>query len=121
MNPVMSRSPGDCSLLGNRRKTPHMMADFCTTMSANGIPMTGSGIVRDLASMGCQIEIENVCPINKSSVIEVCLQVPDLGWSILIDEAVVQWVKGNRFGLFFVSVRATEGDRLAWIITRRAL
>jgi hypothetical protein len=98
-----------------------MMAEFCTTMSANGIPMTARGIVRDLASMGCQMEIETPCPINKSSVIEVCLQIPDLGWSILIDEAVVQWVKGNRLGLSFVSVRAAEGDRLAWIIARRAL
>jgi hypothetical protein len=39
-----------------------MMADFCTTLSANGIPMAGSGIVCDLASMGCQIEIETPCP-----------------------------------------------------------
>jgi hypothetical protein len=93
MNPVISSSPGDCSSLRNRRKTRRMMAEFCTTMSADGIPMTASGIVRDLASMGCQIEIETPCPINKSSVIEVCLQVPDLGWSILINEAVVQWVK----------------------------
>jgi hypothetical protein len=55
---------------------------------------------------------ETPCPINKSSVIEVCLQIPDLRWSILIDEAVVQWVKGNRLGLSFVSVRAAEG--VAW-------
>ena len=121
MNPVISSSPRDSSSLRNRRKTPRMLAEFCTTMSGNGIGMTVRGIIRDLASMGCQIEIEPPCPINKSSVIEVCLQIPDLGWSILIDEAVVQWVKGNRFGLSFVSVRAIEGDRLAWIITRRAL
>ena len=70
---------------------------------------------------GGKIEIETHCSINKSSVIEVCLQIPDLGWSILIDEAVVQWVKGNRLGLSFVSVRAPEGDRLAWIMARRAL
>jgi hypothetical protein len=52
---------------------------------------------------------------------EVCIQVPDLGWSILIDEAVVQWVRGTRLGLSFVSVRATEGDRLAWVMARGAL
>jgi hypothetical protein len=40
------------------------------------VPMAS---VRDLASMGCQIEIETPCPINKSSVIEVCLQVPEAG------------------------------------------
>jgi hypothetical protein len=87
-------------------------------MSANGIEMNASGSVRDLASMGCQIETDSPCSINKSSVMEVCLHVPELGWSITIDEAVVQWVKGNRVGLSFVSVRATEGDRLAWVLAR---
>ena len=120
MNPVTQRSRREVSSAPNRRDTRRIRAEFCTTLSANGIRITATGIVRDLASMGCQIELESPCAINKSSILEVCIHVPDLGWSILIDKAVVQWVTGNRLGLSFVSVRATEGDRLAWVMARGA-
>lgn len=60
--------------------------------------MNGSGTVRDLSIIGCQIELERFCPIKKSSLTEVRIQVPDLGWSIIIDEAVVDGSSANGWG-----------------------
>ena len=38
----------------------------------------------------------------------------------MVDEAVVQWVKGNTFGLQFVRLRQNQADRLAWVMARVA-
>ena len=105
MTPLSTRPRSEISLAGNRRDTPRIRAHLCTTMSANGFEMHASGTLVDLSIMGCQIEMESSCPIKKSALMEVRIHVPDLGWSIIIDEAVVQWIKGKLVGLCFVSVR----------------
>ena len=108
----------DFAAATNRRDTPRIRARFCATISANGNEINGRGTVMDLSIIGCQIEIERSWPIKDSSLMEVRIQVPDLGWSIIIDEAVVQWIHGTRMGLCFVNVRVTEADRLAWVMRR---
>ena len=74
--------------------------------------MNGSGTVRDLSIIGCQIELERSCPIKKSSLTEVRIQVR-LG---LVDYG--RWIIGKRMGLLFMNVRLPEADRLAWVIRR---
>ena len=110
-----------CNFAGaaNRRDTPRIDAHLGTTMCGNDSEMNGTGTVLDLSIIGCQIEIERSSPITKASVMEVRIQVPDFGGSVILDEAVVQWISGKRMGLFFMSVRVAEADRLAWVIRRQ--
>lgn len=76
------------------------------------------GPFRDLSIIGCQIERERFCPIKLSSILEVRIRVTDLGWSIIIDEAVVGWISSKRMGLFCTNVPLPEADRLAWVMRR---
>jgi hypothetical protein len=39
-----------------------------------------------------------------------------LDWPLMLDAAVVQWVKGTTFGLRFLRLRQTEKDRLAEVL-----
>jgi hypothetical protein len=110
MTPITTHSRGDFSLVRDRRDTPRIRAHLCATISSNGTQIHASGTVLDLAVMGCQIELETSCSIKQSALLEVRIYVPDLGWTIIIEEAVVQWVTANRLGLSFVSVRLPEGD-----------
>jgi hypothetical protein len=87
-------------------------------MTATAHEMTGSGTVRKLSVADCQLETEGSCTVNKSSMVEMRIHVPALGWSIIIDEAVVQWIRGKQIGLSFMTVRVREGDRLAWVMRR---
>lgn len=113
MTALGPKSPSIFSTTSNRRETPQGRAELCATVS-NGIQIQASGRVLDLSVTGCQIELHTSFIVSPSSM-EVRIDVPDLGWSIIVDEAIVQWVEGNLVGLSFVSLRPTEGDRLAWI------
>ncbi len=47
---------------------------------------------------------------------ELRIFVLDLDWPIMVEGAVVQWVKGNIFSLLFVRLRQTEEERLIQVI-----
>jgi hypothetical protein len=50
-----------------------------------------------------------VIPVHQSLVMGLRIYVPDL-----------DWVKGNTFGLQFVQLRPTQGDRLALVFVKVA-
>jgi hypothetical protein len=50
-------------------------------------------------------------------LLELRIYIPDLDWPLMVDGAVVQWVKGHTFGLRFLRLRQTEEDRLAEVIS----
>jgi PilZ domain len=102
----------------NRRAAARIEAQFCTLMSAFRFRKEGSGTVLDLSTIGCRLKTSLTMP--QSSLIELRIHIPELDWTIMVDEAIVQWVKENIVGLRFVSLRPTEGDRLAWVISRTA-
>jgi hypothetical protein len=102
----------------DRRVTPRFRVDFRTVMSANSPMIEQMGSVLDLSLAGGRVEA--ALTVHKSLMMELRIYVPDLDWPIMVDEAVVQWVKGNTFGLQFVRLRQTQADRLAWVMTRVA-
>jgi hypothetical protein len=110
-----STLPNACA--GDRRTSPRIKAQFCL-ISAHSSRKEGSGTVRDLSAEGCQLTAALVGMMPQSTVMELRIHIPDLQWTIVVDEAVIEWVKGAVMGVRFVSLRPTEGDRLAWIITR---
>jgi len=102
----------------DRRVTPRFRVDFRTVMSANSPMIEQMGSVLDLSLAGGRVEA--ALTVHKSLVMELRIYVPDLDWPIMVDEAVVQWVKGNTFGLQFVRLRQHQADRLAWVMARVA-
>jgi hypothetical protein len=61
--------------------------------------------------------VEAPFEVKPSSLLELRIYIPDLDWPLMVDGAVVQWVKGHTFGLRFLRLRQTEGDRLAEVIS----
>ena len=118
--PSWQRSTLPVARAGDRRASPRIKAQFCTLISAHSSRKEGSGTVRDLSAEGCQLTAALVGMMPQSTVMELRIHIPDLQWTIVVDEAVIEWVKGAVMGVQFVSLRPTEGDRLAWIMMRTA-
>ena len=102
-----------------RRATTRMEVLFRTCMSTFAPQTEGSGTVVDLSVAGCQLESSVRMP--EYAHMEVRIHIPDLDWTIVVDEAIVQWMMGDTYGLRFLNVRPIEGDRLAWIIARNGM
>ena len=49
-------------------------------------------------------------------VMELLIYAPDLDRPIIVEKAVVQWVKGDTFGLHFLRLQQAELIRLGWLI-----
>lgn len=107
------------SYLGSdRRLTPRFPVQFRTVMAAHNAKIEHTGSVLDLSLIGCRVE--GLIPVHQSLVMDLRIYVPDLDRPIMIDAAVVQWVEGNTFGLYFLRLRPGQGDRLAWVLARLA-
>ena len=48
----------------------------------------------------------------------VRISTPDLDRPIFVENAVVQWVKGDTFGLHFLALQKSEFVRLGWVVAR---
>ena len=97
----------------DRRATPRFRVQFRTTVSGPAQP-EGTGIILDLSKGGCRLE--SPLPILPGLSLELRIHVPDLEWPLMIDEARVQWVRGQIVGLAFFRIRETEQQRLDEVI-----
>ena len=120
LNITTATHPDDSTMCeeSDRRGTPRFGVRFRTIMSGHSAMSEETGLVRDLSLAGCRVEAP--VAVQKAVLMELRIFVPDLDWPIMIDGAVVQWVKGNAFGLHFVRLRPKENDRLSWVIARVA-
>jgi hypothetical protein len=101
----------------DRRVTPRFHVQFRAVFSGTpGRVLEGMGSVLDLSLGGCRVEAPFA--VQQSLLMELRIYVPDLEWPLMVDGAVVQWVKGQTFGLRFLQLRQTEDDRLAQVIAR---
>jgi hypothetical protein len=99
----------------DRRIVPRYRVQFRTIVSVSGTAIEGRGTIIDLSLGGCRVE----APLNvqPSILLELRIYIPELDWPLMVDGAVVQWVKGHTFGLRFLRLRQTEEDRLAEVIS----
>jgi PilZ domain len=99
----------------DRRLVPRYRVQFRTIVSVSGTAIEGRGTIIDLSLGGCRVE----APLNvqPSILLELRIYIPELDWPLMVDGAVVQWVKGHTFGLRFLRLRQTEEDRLAEVIS----
>jgi hypothetical protein len=102
----------------DRRATPRFRVQFRTVVSetGTGTVVEGMGTVFDLSLGGCRVETP--IAVHQHLLVELRIYVPDLDWPLMVDGAVVQWVKANTFGLRFLRLRQSENNRLARVIAR---
>jgi len=74
------------------------------------------GTVLDLSLGGCRVEAP--LAVEPHLLLELRIYIPHLEWPLMVDRAVVQWVKENIFGLRFLRLRQAENDRLARVIAK---
>ena len=98
----------------DRRATPRLRVQFRTTFSGSTM-LEGTGVMLDLSTGGCRIESPFIMVPGFS--VELRIHAPDLDWPLMIDEASVQWVSGQIFGLAFFQIRDTEQQRLGQVIS----
>jgi hypothetical protein len=97
------------ALTSDRRSTPRFRVQFRTFLTDQHSMSEHMGTIRDLSMAGCRVEA--TVPVQQSAVMELRIYVPDLDWPLMVDEAVVQWVQGSSFGLYFLKMRVGVQDR----------
>ena len=102
----------------DRRTTPRFRVQFRTFLTNQKCMLDHMGTILDLSMEGCRVEA--AVPVQQSAVMELRIFVPDLDWPLMVDEAVVQWVDGRGFGLYFQKLRLGVQDRLSWVLARLA-
>ncbi len=95
-----------------KRSHPRFTAQFRSTFS--GGQREGQGRTLDLSDGGCRIESD--APVVTDTAFECRIYAPGLNWPLRIDEAKVRWVKGNTFGLEFISMHPDERVKLKQVI-----
>lgn len=98
----------------DRDDMPRFRVQFRTIASSVSTVIEQEGLAFDLSLRGCRVDAP--IALHKLLLMELRIFVPDLDWPIMVDGAVVQWVKGNIFGLLFVRLRQTEEERLIQVI-----
>ncbi len=70
--------------------------------------------MQDLSTGGCRIESPVTMELGIS--LELRIYVTGFGWPLMMEEAKVQWVSGQTFGLAFFRTTDTEHQRLELVI-----
>ena len=74
----------------------------------------GEGLILDLSTRGCQAR--SLVPVQVGMRLRLSLFIRDQPWPVRIEDAVVRWVIGNRFGLEFIGIRSAPRERIRWLL-----
>ena len=96
----------------NRRAMPRLRGQFRAAFSDT--KLEGNGVMLDLSPSGCRIESPN--PVEPGTSLELHIYAPDFRWPIMVEEATVQWVRGQTFGLAFFRIKEAEQQRLGKMV-----
>ena len=98
----------------DRRSTPRFEVEFRTLISDKSGINDQVGVILDLSLSGCHVRVPLM--VYPTLVMELLIYAPDLDRPIIVEKAVVQWVKGDTFGLHFLRLQQAELIRLGWLI-----
>ena len=113
---TMHKEPHLLPASGDRRSTPRFEAEFRTLVSDKSGINDEVGVLLDLSLSGCHVRVPIM--VYPTLVMELRIYAPDLDRPIFIEKAVVQWVKGDTFGLQFLMLQEAELIRLGGLIAR---
>jgi hypothetical protein len=101
-----------------RRSASRFRVEFRTLVSDKSGINDQVGAILDLSLSGCEVRVPIM--VYPSLVMALRIFTPDWERPIVIEKAVVQWVKGDTFGLHFLVLQKAELMRLGWVIARVA-
>ena len=81
----------------------------CRTFFSGG-GLEGEGVVVDLSRSGCKVQCESLP--ETGAELEINLFLPDYPRPLKVERSVVRWVKGERFGVEFLDIQASQRERL---------
>ncbi len=90
------------------RSVPRHKLECRAFFSGGGLE--GEGVVVDLSRAGCKVQCETVP--ETGTELEINLFLPDYPRPLKVERSVVRWVKGERFGVEFVDIQASQRERL---------
>ena len=79
----------------------------------------GEAMLLDLSTGGCQAT--SLTEVQVGTTLRLSLFLHDQEWPLRIDEALVRWVKGAKFGLEFTGIRSAQRERVRAIIMKANL
>lgn len=79
----------------------------------------GEATVLDLSTNGCQAT--SLTQVRVGMVLRLSLFLDDQKWPLRIDEALVRWVNGEKFGLELTGIRPAQRERVRAIIMKAKL
>ena len=74
----------------------------------------GEATLLDLSTGGCQAT--SLIQVQVGMALRLSLFLHDQKWPLRIDEALVRWVDGARFGLEFTGIRPVQRERVRAIV-----
>jgi len=98
----------------DRRSTARFRVEFRTLVSDKSGINDQVGMILDLSLSGCQVQVPIM--VYPQLMMELRICAPNCDRPIVVERAVVQWVKGDTFGLHFLALDQAELIRLARII-----
>ena len=84
------------------------------SMSYLGQVSAGRGFVHELSRVGCRI-LGNE-PVIEGETLSVRIAVPTSTKPLIIEQAIVKWVKGWEFGVAFKHIHPLQADRLQQLL-----
>ena len=94
------------------RRHPRFQVNFGSMFS--GAQFAGNGTIADLSVSGCSITSKVTLTAKSSLALQI--ELPDSPWPLHVERAIVQWAKGNTFGVEFEQLSLNDTDRLHKLI-----
>lgn len=97
----------------NLRRHLRLPVQFRSLLSNPGHP-DAVGMVTDISLHGCRIRSTN--PVFIGMPLRLLIEVPEEKSPICVEQAAVRWVRGQQFGLEFVTFATPEYERLSRVV-----
>lgn len=97
----------------NLRRHLRLSVQFRSLLSNPGHP-DAVGMVVDISPHGCRIR--STSPVFIGMPLRLLIEVPEEESPICVERAAVRWVRGQQFGLEFVTFATPEYERLARVV-----
>jgi len=76
----------------------------------------GEATVLDVSTTGCRATSR--IDVKVGTVLKLSLFLSDYKWPLRVEQSVVRWVDGERFGLEFIAIQPAQRERLRALIMK---
>ncbi len=88
----------------------------CRLFFSNEDHVDGEATIIDVSKSGCAAESETT--LEAGMILKLSIFLPDYGWQLEIDRALVRWVRGQIFGMEFQTLRPVQRERLRRLVAK---